>query len=117
MNETKECIFCSIAERRQPAKIVYEDERFIAIEDNNPQAPVHILVIPKKHIPEIQFLSAQDGELAKEWFWTAVKIAREQGLEQDGYRTVINNRVGGGQTVFHVHIHLLAGRRFSWPPG
>ncbi len=117
MTTSQDCIFCKIAEKKLPAKVVFEDDQFIAIEDNKPQAPVHILVIPKKHIPEIDFITDQNRELAKEWFWTAVKIAREQGLEKTGYRTVINNLAGGGQTVFHVHIHLLAGRRFSWPPG
>jgi diadenosine tetraphosphate (Ap4A) HIT family hydrolase len=100
-----------------PAKTVYEDDLFIAIEDISPQAPVHILVIPKKHISEIRLISGNDKELMERWFWTAIKVAKEKGLETMGYRTVINNGAGVGQTVPHIHIHLLSGREFHWPPG
>ncbi len=117
MTETRECIFCRIVEKKSPARILFEDEHFIAIEDVAPQAPVHILVIPKRHISEIQFITDNDSELMKRWFWLAVTIAREKGLDKAGYRTVINNGVGGGQTVSHIHMHLLSGREFHWPPG
>ncbi|MDA8157219.1 MAG: histidine triad nucleotide-binding protein [Actinomycetota bacterium] len=117
MDTAQDCIFCKIVTRQSPARIVYEDSLFIAIEDANPQAPVHILVLPKKHIPEIQYITDEDKELIKRWFWVAVEIASERGLDKTGYRTVINNGTGGGQTVQHIHIHLLSGRPFSWPPG
>lgn len=111
------CIFCEIVEGRSPARILYEDDLFMAIEDIKPQAPVHILVIPKEHIPEIRVITDNDKDLMKQWFWSAIKIARDKGLEEKGYRTAINNGVGGGQTVSHIHIHLLSGREFHWPPG
>ena len=117
MNEIQDCIFCRIAARQALAHIVYEDGLFIAIEDIDPQAPVHILVMPKKHIPEIQYVTQEDKELIKRWFWVAVQIAADRGLDKTGYRTVINNGDGGGQTVRHIHIHLLSGRPFVWPPG
>ncbi len=111
------CVFCEIVRGKAPARIVFEDDLFIAVEDVSPQAPVHILVMPKKHISEIRFIADDDKELIERWFWTAIKIARDKGLDKKGYRTVINNGTGGGQTVSHIHIHLLSGRRFSWPPG
>jgi histidine triad (HIT) family protein len=111
------CIFCKIIEGKAPSKPIFEDELFIAIEDVSPQAPVHILVIPKKHISEIRFITDDDRDLMERWFWTAIKIARDKGLHKKGYRTVINNGKGGGQTVSHIHIHLLCGREFHWPPG
>jgi histidine triad (HIT) family protein len=120
MNEVRKepgCVFCEIVRGKAPAKTVYEDDLFIAIEDISLQAPVHILVIPKKHISEIQFITDADKEIMERWFWTALEIARDKGLDREGYRTVINNSVGGGQTVSHIHIHLLSGRLFSWPPG
>jgi diadenosine tetraphosphate (Ap4A) HIT family hydrolase len=113
----RDCIFCRIAARTAPAKFVFEDDLFMAIEDIAPQAPVHILVIPKMHIPEIRFITGNHRELLERWFRTAVAVAKGRGLEEAGYRTVINNGAGGGQTVFHIHIHLLSGRKFHWPPG
>lgn len=117
MKTTRDCIFCKIVTRQSPARIVYEDDGFIAIEDINPQAPIHILVIPKKHISEIKFVSPEDEGLIKAWHWLAVRIAAERGLDRAGYRTVVNNGAKGGQTVSHIHIHLLSGRKFLWPPG
>ncbi|MGE5301295.1 MAG: histidine triad nucleotide-binding protein [Acidobacteriota bacterium] len=111
------CIFCDIGRGEAPAKIVFEDDLFIAVEDVSPHAPVRILVIPEKHISEIRAIADDDKELIERWFWTAIKIARDKGLGKKGYRTVINDGKGGGQTVSHIHIHLLSGRRFSWPPG
>jgi histidine triad (HIT) family protein len=111
------CIFCKIIEKKISSKIAYEDNLVTAFEDANPQAPVHILVVPKKHIPEIHSMTENDKELVGHLFFTAKKIAEERGLDAKGYRMVINNGAGAGQTVFHVHLHILSGRRFSWPPG
>jgi histidine triad (HIT) family protein len=112
-----ECIFCRIIEKKIPSKVVYEDQHVFAFEDVNPQAPTHILVVPKKHIPDIQSMEDIDRELIGHLFMTAKKIATDKGLVEKGYRTVINNGAGAGQTVFHLHLHILSGRRFSWPPG
>jgi len=111
------CIFCRIIEKKIPSKIVYEDESSLAFEDINPQAPAHILVVPKKHIPEIHSMTGRDKDTVGHLFLVAKTIAELQGLDKKGYRMVINNGAGAGQTVFHVHLHLLSGRRFSWPPG
>jgi histidine triad (HIT) family protein len=111
------CIFCKIIEKKVPAKIVFEDDAVIAFEDVNPQAPVHLLVVPRKHIPEIHSMTEADRELVGHLFFTATKIADERGLDAKGYRMVINNGAGAGQTVFHLHLHILSGRRFTWPPG
>lgn len=111
------CIFCKIVDRKIPAKIVYEDEWAAAFEDANPQAPVHTLVIPKTHIPDMLSITEKDRELVGHLFSVANKIAQDKGFAAHGYRMVINNGRGAGQTVFHIHLHLLAGRHFSWPPG
>jgi histidine triad (HIT) family protein len=111
------CIFCKIIEKKIPSKTVYEDDLVTAFEDVNPQAPVHLLVVPKKHIPEIHSMTEVDRDLIGHLFLTAKKIADDVGLDSKGYRLVINNGVGAGQTVFHIHLHILSGRRFSWPPG
>jgi histidine triad (HIT) family protein len=111
------CIFCKIIEKKIPSKTVYEDDLVTAFEDVNPQAPVHLLVVPKKHIPEIHSMTEADRDLIGHLFLTAKKIADDVGLDSKGYRLVINNGVGAGQTVFHIHLHILSGRRFSWPPG
>ncbi len=117
MSVNQLCIFCKIIEKKVPSKIVFEDNMVIAFEDVNPQAPFHLLVVPKKHIPEIHSMSEADRELVGHLFFTAKKIAVEKGLDVRGYRMVINNGADAGQTVFHVHLHILSGRRFSWPPG
>lgn len=111
------CIFCKIIERKIPSKIVYEDDFAAAFEDVNPQAPVHLLVVPKKHIPDIHNMTEADKNLIGHLFLTARTIAEAKGLDAKGYRMVINNGAGVGQTVFHLHLHILSGRRFSWPPG
>ncbi len=100
-----------------PAKIFYEDADAIAFEDINPQAPVHSLIVPKKHIPDIHSITEADTKLIGHLFVIASKIAAQKGLDKAGYRMVINNGAGAGQTVFHIHLHLLSGRRFAWPPG
>jgi histidine triad (HIT) family protein len=111
------CIFCRIVAKKIPSKIIYEDDLVTAFEDTNPQAPVHALVVPKKHISEIHSMSENDKELIGHLFFTAKKIAEDKGLDSKGYRLVINNGAGAGQTVFHLHLHILSGRRFLWPPG
>lgn len=117
MSVNPSCIFCKIIEKKIPSKIVFEDDTVIAFEDVNPQAPVHLLVVPKRHIAEIHSMTESDRELVGHLFFTAKKIADEKVLDTKGYRLVINNGAGAGQTVFHIHLHILSGRRFSWPPG
>ena len=109
-------IFSKIISREIPADIVYEDDLALAFKDITPQAPVHILVIPKKPIPQISEAQAEDQELLGHLLLTAQKVASEAGLT-NGYRLVINNGNDGGQTVFHLHIHILGGRAMEWPPG
>jgi histidine triad (HIT) family protein len=111
------CIFCKIIDKKIPSRIVHEDELSVAFHDVNPQAPVHILIVPKKHIPEIHSMTVADKELVGHLFLNAKKIADDLGLDRNGYRMVINNGAGAGQTVFHIHLHLLSGRHFVWPPG
>ncbi|GHA01725.1 histidine triad nucleotide-binding protein [Ignatzschineria ureiclastica] len=110
-------IFSKIIRKEIPAKIVYEDNDVLAFEDIEPQAPVHILVIPKKEIPTLNDLTETDAELMGKLFLAAQKIAKEQGFAEKGYRTVFNCNEDGGQTVNHIHLHLLAGRSLTWPPG
>jgi len=109
-------IFKRIIDREIPAKIVYEDDRCLAFEDVNPQAPIHILVIPKKEIPSLADLSEADAALAGHLLLIVRKLAAERKLD-DGYRVVVNCGPHAGQTVWHLHYHLLGGRNFSWPPG
>lgn len=111
------CIFCKIIERQQPAKIVYEDDQVVAIEDIRPQAPVHLLVMPRKHVPSLKEAEDGDEPMLGHLFTVAAHLARERQLEVRGYRTVINNGPWAGQTVDHLHVHVLAGRVFHWPPG
>jgi histidine triad (HIT) family protein len=111
------CVFCRIIERRASGKIVYEDEQVVAIEDLHPQAPVHLLVLPRKHLPSLKEATPEDESLLGHLFTVAARLARERGLESKGYRTVINNGTWAGQSVFHVHVHILGGRVFQWPPG
>lgn len=117
MSAEPNCIFCKIIEKKIPSKIIYEDDIVTAFEDVNPQAPVHTLVVPKKHISEIHSMTERDKELVGHLFFTAKKIAEDKHLDAKGYRMVINNGAGAGQTVFHLHLHILSGRQFSWPPG
>ena len=96
---------------------MYEDHLVTAFQDVKPQAPVHLLVVPKKHIPDIHSMTEADKELIGHLFMAAKKIADQKGLDSKGYRLVINNGADAGQTVFHIHLHILSGRRFTWPPG
>ncbi|HEY5611528.1 MAG TPA: histidine triad nucleotide-binding protein [Thermoanaerobaculia bacterium] len=111
------CLFCRIANDEIPAKKVYDDSDVVAFEDINPQAPTHILVIPRRHIASLDALTAGDHEVIGRTMVKASEIARDHQLQNDGYRIVVNCGEGAGQTVFHVHFHLLGGRRFNWPPG
>lgn len=111
------CLFCKIAAGEIPASKVYEDERLLAFNDINPQAPMHVLVIPKRHIATLNDLAAGDDALVGAMVRTAAAIAKEKGYDGPGYRTVFNCNAQAGQTVFHVHLHVLGGRTMTWPPG
>jgi histidine triad (HIT) family protein len=111
------CLFCRIVNKEIPAVVAYEDEQVMAFADINPQAPVHLLVIPKAHIPSLNDLDSTKGEIITAVFAAIARIAREQGLADDGYRVVVNCGQRAGQTVDHIHFHLLGGRDFGWPPG
>jgi histidine triad (HIT) family protein len=112
-----DCLFCKIVNGEIPAKIVYRDDLVLAFEDINPQAPHHVLIIPQKHIHTINEVKSEDNELIGHMVQTAKLLAKEMNIAEEGYRLVINCNAGAGQTVFHVHIHLMGGRRFAWPPG
>jgi len=111
------CIFCKIIKKELPSAGVYEDERVYAFEDINPQAPVHTLIVPKKHIPTILDASEEDSDLIGHMFQVANRIARQKGIAEKGFRLVMNCNHEAGQTVFHIHLHLLGGRPMHWPPG
>lgn len=111
------CLFCKIAAGEIPASKVYEDQRLVAFNDINPQAPMHVLVIPKRHIATLNDLAAGDDALVGAMVRTAAAIAKEKGYDGPGYRTVFNCNAQAGQTVFHVHLHVLGGRTMTWPPG
>ena len=112
-----DCLFCKIIRREIPATLVYEDERVAAFNDINPQAPTHVLLVPKRHIETLNELGTEDDRLIGELVRRAAAIAGERGLSAGGYRTVFNTNRGAGQTVFHIHLHLLGGRAMTWPPG
>ena len=110
-----DCLFCRIVRKEIPAKLVAEDEHCVAFRDINPQAPVHVLAIPRAHVPSLN--QATDAAMIGRLSLMAADIARSEGVAESGYRTVINTNAGAGQTVFHVHLHLLGGRALHWPPG
>jgi len=110
-------LFLKIIKREIPAEIVYETDEILAFRDINPQAPVHILIIPKERIATLNDLEAGQAEMVGKLVLAAKDIAREEGLSDDGYRVVINCNKGGGQMVYHIHLHLLGGRQMTWPPG
>jgi len=112
-----DCIFCKIVLGQIPAKIVYEDDKAIAFEDINPQAPVHVLVVPRKHISTTLDIQPEDHALIGRLFEISNTIARERGVDKRGFRLVMNTNREAGQTVFHIHLHLLGGRTMHWPPG
>ena len=110
-------IFTKIINKEIPADILFENDNVLAFKDLNPVSPIHILIIPKKEIPTINDITIKDKELIGEMFLTAGEIAKELKINKNGYRVVFNCNGDGGQTVFHLHMHLLGGRSFSWPPG
>lgn len=112
-----DCLFCRIVKKEIPASIVYEDARLLAFNDINPQAPLHVLIIPKQHIASLNALSDEHDALVGEIVRRAAAIAREKGYADRGYRSVFNTNADAGQTAFHIHMHVLAGRGLSWPPG
>lgn len=113
----EECIFCKIANHEIQSDIVYEDDQFVAFRDINPQAPVHILIIPRKHIPTVNDLKPEDADLIGKMVLLAKELAAKEGVSERGYRLVLNCNREGGQMVFHIHLHLLGGRAMGWPPG
>ena len=112
-----DCLFCRIVKREIPASIVYEDDEVVAFNDINPQAPTHVLVVPKRHIASLNELQAGDDQIVGEMVRRAAALAKERGLSDRGFRTVFNTNREAGQTVFHIHLHLLGGRTMTWPPG
>lgn len=112
-----DCLFCKIAQKQINAKIAFENERVIAFHDLFPQAPTHVLIIPKTHYSTLNDVPASEAGLLGELTTTATYIANELGVAESGYRVVMNCNQDGGQSVYHIHLHLLAGRRLSWPPG
>ena len=113
----KDCLFCKIVDGDLPADIVYENDMLVAFRDINAKAPTHILLIPRRHIATMNDLQNGDESLAGELFLTAAKIAADEGLADDGYRVVMNCNEAAGQSVFHIHLHLMGGRPMGWPPG
>ena len=112
-----DCLFCKIVAGEIPATFVYQDEHLIAFKDINPQAPLHVLVVPRRHIATLNDLTAGDNQIVGEVIRRGAKLAREHGYGDRGYRTVFNCNADAGQTVFHIHLHVLGGRSFTWPPG
>ncbi|WP_420599040.1 histidine triad nucleotide-binding protein [Neptuniibacter sp.] len=111
-----DCLFCKIINKEIPADIIYEDEHVIAFNDISPQAPTHALIIPRKHIATLNDVQAEDGALVGHMVKTAATIAKQLGFDENGYRTVFNCNPHGGQTVYHIHLHLLGGKPMGWPP-
>jgi histidine triad (HIT) family protein len=111
------CIFCDIVSRKRPGSIIYEDDRAVAFRDANPVAPVHILVVPREHITGPLDFDETNEQIAGHLVTVAARVAQQEGLASDGYRLVLNQGRNGGQSVFHVHLHVLGGRRLAWPPG
>jgi len=112
-----DCLFCKIVRKEIPARLVHEDEEVVAFEDLNPQAPVHVLVVPRRHVASLNELEPGDDALMGKLLRVAAKVARERGVADPGWRAVVNVNRDGGQLVFHVHLHCLGGRPMFWPPG
>ena len=111
------CIFCKIKKREIPSKIVFEDEKIVAFNDINPQARVHILLIPKEHFASLNDIPEEKKDILSHLLLKARQIAQQEGISKSGYRIVLNTEEDSGQEVFHIHFHLLGGRRMTWPPG
>ena len=112
-----DCLFCKVISGAIPAKIIYRDDLVVAIDDVNPQAPQHKLIIPHQHIATLNDLHPENNELIGHMIQTAKMLAKQLNMAEDGYRLVLNCNAGAGQTVFHIHLHLLGGRKMLWPPG
>ena len=112
-----DCLFCKIVEGKVPAKKVYEDDDVLAFDDIQPQAPIHVLVIPKKHVATLNDLSPEDDAVTGKLLRVAARIAKERGIAERGWRATVNVNRDAHQLVFHVHVHLMGGRAFTWPPG
>ncbi|MBI3318388.1 MAG: histidine triad nucleotide-binding protein [Candidatus Omnitrophica bacterium] len=117
MKEKGECLFCRIVSKEIPAKIAYEDNEVVAFHDIHPQAPVHLQIIPKGHIARVSELTEGNAASVSKLVLTANRLAKELGVSEEGYRLVINCNPGAGQSVYHLHLHLLGGRAMRWPPG
>jgi histidine triad (HIT) family protein len=117
MAEIEECIFCKVARGKLPAYILHKDEHVVAFHDINPQAPVHVLVVPIKHIPDLESATESDVDIVGRMFQAAARVANDLRFAKNGYRLVLNNGGGAGQIVPHLHLHVMSGRRFDWPPG
>jgi histidine triad (HIT) family protein len=113
----KDCLFCEIIQGKKPAKIIYEDDLVIAFDDISPKAPIHKLIVPRKHIATINDLTPEDNELIGHMTQVAKKLAKENKIDESGYRILMNCNSDAGQVVFHIHMHLLGGRSLTWPPG
>ncbi len=116
MSQDANCLFCKIVAGDIPAEKLFEDDRVVAFRDINPQAPTHFLVIPKKHITTSNDITREDCELVGYMQYTAAELAKELGIADDGYRTVMNCNAQGGQSVYHIHLHVLGGKMLGWPP-
>jgi histidine triad (HIT) family protein len=112
-----DCLFCGIVDGKVKANLVYQDDSIVAFKDIAPKAPVHILIIPRKHLVSVSEIAEADRALIGQIFLVAARLAREQGIADGGYRIVVNSGADAGQSVFHLHYHLLGGRRMTWPPG
>lgn len=112
-----DCLFCNIAKGEIPANIIYQNDHIVAFDDIHPQAPYHKILIPRKHVPTLNNLEASDGTWMAQLIESAVILAKQLKISEDGYRIVMNCNASGGQTIFHIHAHLLGGRSMTWPPG
>jgi histidine triad (HIT) family protein len=117
MHAVPDCLFCKIIAGEIPGTIVHSDDRIVALKDINPQAPMHVLVLPRRHVSSLNDLRASDDGIIGEMVRRAAALAAEHGVAERGYRTVFNCNAEAGQTVFHIHLHVLGGRRLGWPPG
>lgn len=113
----KDCLFCGIVDGTIKANVVFQNDRVVAFKDISPKAPVHVLIIPRKHLASVLDIAVEDGALIGEIFQVAGRLAQDLGLADKGFRVVVNSGADAGQSVFHLHYHLLGGRRMSWPPG
>ncbi len=112
-----ECLFCKIVAKEIPASLVFEDDQLLAFNDINPQGPTHVLIVPKRHIATLNDLAKDDDEIVGAMVRRAAAIAKDRGIQVGGFRTVFNTNRDAGQTVFHIHLHLIGGRGLAWPPG